>query len=62
MAIVLRFVDDNNEICENWLCMSQVSKFDAVSITDAMLEYLQQYGVQKEATDGCEKGIRGSGK
>lgn len=48
MAIVLRFVDDNNEVCEHLLCKGQESKFDAVSLTDTMLEYLQQYGVRTD--------------
>ena len=48
MAIVLRFVDDNNDIREHLLCMGQVSKFDAVSLAGAMLGYLQQYHVRAD--------------
>jgi hypothetical protein len=46
MAIVLRFADDNGDICEHLLCMGQVTKFDAVSLVDALLGYLQQYNIR----------------
>jgi hypothetical protein len=48
MAIAIRFVDDNSDIREHLLCIGQVSRFDAVSLTDAMLGYMQQYNVRAD--------------
>lgn len=46
LAIAIRFVDENNEIREHLLCTGIVNKFDAVSLTDALLGYLQQYNIR----------------
>jgi Domain of unknown function (DUF4371) len=46
LSTVLRFIDSHNEVCERLLCIGQTTKFDAVSLTDAILHYLQKHNVR----------------